>query len=126
MAPVINDSFDWFKGVVQERRSLQGPDLAKVTDGRVFTGNQALGLKLIDEVGTEKTAIAWLEANKGVAKDLPVRTWKPEDGNRFGLWSAASGAARAMGWSGLAEILRSAARAGEQPVLDGLLAVWHP
>jgi protease-4 len=126
MASVINDSYEWFKRLVQERRNLQGQDLAAVTDGRVFTGHQALGLKLIDEVGSEKQAIAWLEASKGVAKDLPVRTWKPEDGNRFGLWSAVSTAVGALGFPEFATVLRRAALAGDQPGLDGLLAVWHP
>jgi protease-4 len=126
MAAVIGDSYDWFKRLVQERRNLQGPELATIADGRVFTGNQALGLKLIDEIGNEKQAIAWLEGSKGIAKDLPVRSWKPEDGNRFGLWSAALGAANALGFDEFATVLRSLARTGEQPVLDGLLAVWHP
>jgi protease IV len=126
MAAVINDSFDWFKAVVQERRGISGPDLASVSDGRVFTGRQAIGLKLIDEVGTEKTAIAWLEANKGVAKDLPVREWKRRDDRTFGLFSMASGAAGAMGYGQLAATLGALGRAGDQPVLDGVLALWHP
>ena len=48
-----------------------------MADGRVFTGRQALTLKLVDELGEERDAIAWLEREKGVAKDLPVRDWEP-------------------------------------------------
>ena len=126
MAAVINDNYDWFKRVVSERRGLSGPDLAAVSDGRVFTGRQAVGLKLVDEIGTEKQAIAWLEGNKGIAKDLPVREWKPEDRARLGLWSMAAQAAGALGWQDLAATLAAAARVGDQPVLDGVLALWHP
>lgn len=126
MAAVINDSFDWFKHVVQERRGIAGADLQSVSDGRVFTGRQAIGLKLIDEIGNEKTAIAWLEANKGIAKDLPVRDWKPRDDRGFGLFAMASGAAGALGHGELAATLGALGRAGDQPVLDGVLALWHP
>lgn len=126
MAAVINDNYDWFKRVVSERRGLSGADLAAVSDGRVFTGRQAVGMKLVDEIGTEKQAIAWLEGSKGIAKDLPVREWKPEDRTRLGLWSMAAQAAGALGWQDLAATLAAAARVGDQPVLDGVLALWHP
>ena len=36
------------------------------------------------------------------------------------------GVAGAVGLSDVAEVLRSLANGGQQPVLDGLLAVWHP
>ena len=123
---LITSSFDWFKGLVSSRRGITGQDLATVSDGRVFTGSQALGLKLIDEVGNKKQAIAWLEREKGVPKDLPVRDWKPSGDSNFGLFSAAAGVAGAVGLSDVAAVLRSLANGGQQPVLDGLLAVWHP
>ena len=40
--------------------------LEKVADGRVFTGRQAVELKLVDQLGDEKTAIAWLVAQKKI------------------------------------------------------------
>jgi protease-4 len=126
MAALINDSFDWFKALVQQRRGISGTDLTAVADGRVFTGRQALPLKLIDEVGTEKQAIAWLEGSKGVAKDLPVRDYKPESRTALGLWSMASGAAGAMGYADVAAAIAAAARGADRPALDGLLALWHP
>src|SRR5690348_15149152 len=70
------DSYAWFKGIVKERRGMDDAQLEKVDDGRVFTGRQAVDLKLVDQLGDEKTAIAWLVQNKGVAKDLPVRDYK--------------------------------------------------
>src|ERR1700753_3227686 len=73
---LVKDSFAWLKGLVKERRGMDDAQLEKVADGRVFTGHQALDLKLIDQLGDEKTAVAWLVANKGIAKDLPVRDYK--------------------------------------------------
>ena len=117
---------EWFRRVVSDRRGLAGEPLAKVTDGRIFTGQQALDLKLIDEIGGEKQAVAWLEREKGVDKDLPIREWKRSTTTEFGLWSAAAAVSEAAGLEGLARALQSAGRGIEQPSLDGLLAVWQP
>ncbi len=121
---LILDSYDWFKGVVRDRRKLDGAALAGVSDGRIFTGRQALDLKLIDEIGGEKEALAWLGA-KGVDTKLPVKDWKPRKG-WFGEADAASVAAfgaDAVGLHGVADGLR---RTGNTLVLDGVLALWHP
>src|SRR6266700_5175990 len=80
---LVKDSYAWFKGLVKERRGMDDAQLEKIADGRVFTGHQAIDLKLIDELGDEKTAVAWLVAQKNVKKDLPVRDY--ELGSRFGL-----------------------------------------
>ena len=42
----------------------------------MFTGRQAVELKLIDALGDEKTAVTWLETNKNVKKGLSVRDYK--------------------------------------------------
>ena len=42
-----------------------------LADGSVFTGRQGLKNKLVDELGGEKEAIAWLES-KDIDKDLEV------------------------------------------------------
>src|ERR1700755_3003867 len=53
---LVEDSYAWFKDLVKTRRGMNDEQLAKVVDGRVFTGHQAIDLKLIDELGDEKTA----------------------------------------------------------------------
>src|SRR5437762_9182905 len=57
---IVRDSYAWFRNMVANRRKIEGADLDKVSDGRIFTGRQAVDLKLIDEVGDERTALAWL------------------------------------------------------------------
>ena len=53
-----------------------------MADGRVFTGHQAIDLKLVDELGNERTALAWLAKEKNVAAKLPVRDYELQ--SRFG------------------------------------------
>ena len=69
---LIDDSFAWFKGLVTERRGLEGEALERVTDGRAHTGRQALALGLIDQIGDEQAAIDWLADNRDISRDLVV------------------------------------------------------
>ncbi|HEY3718786.1 MAG TPA: signal peptide peptidase SppA [Roseiarcus sp.] len=124
MASLIGDSFAWFKGLVKERRQMSEDELARVDDGRVFTGRQGIGLKLVDAIGGEREAIAWLQAEKGVTKDLPVRDWKPDSGfTGLKFTSLAADVAQAAGWSELAGALRRAALNTDVGT-DGLLSLW--
>src|SRR3954470_19396172 len=72
---LIADSYDWFKALVRDRRHLDADLLQKVSDGRVFTGRQAIGLKLIDALGDEQLAIDWLAKEKNVDPKTPVRDY---------------------------------------------------
>ena len=67
---IIDDGFDWFRGLVADRRGLNGAKLDVVTDGRVFTGKQALDLGLVDALGDEATARDWLAEMHGIDTDL--------------------------------------------------------
>ena len=73
---IIQDSYAWFKGLVQDRRHMSDDQLAAVDDGRVFTGHQGIDNKLVDELGDERTAIAWLGKEKSVDTKLPVRDYE--------------------------------------------------
>jgi protease IV len=124
---LVADSYDWFKRLVRERRTLNDAELTAVADGRVHTGRQAKGLKLIDEIGGEREAIAWLVKEKNIKADLPVQDRSPvrtSDGLR--LWSVAEESARIVGLPGLATTLGRIGEASEIARLDGLLAIWHP
>jgi protease-4 len=127
---IIQDSYAWFKGIVQDRRHLTDGELATASDGRVFTGHQAIGLKLIDELGDERTALAWLAKEKNVDTKLPVRDYELQ--SRFGdlpfLHAAAVAVLDAAGLTALAQRLDAsgAVDAIERFNLDGLLALWHP
>jgi protease-4 len=126
IAALVTDSYDWFKGLVKNRRKLDDDELAKISDGRVFTGRQGLPLKLVDRLGGEREAIEWLETEKGVAKKLPVVDWKKKNTlERFGLVDSASDAAQALGLGSLARALQRFGGVAESGLLDGVVAIWH-
>jgi protease-4 len=127
---LVKDSYAWFRGLVKERRGMDDALLEKVADGRVFTGRQAVDLKLIDQLGDEKTAVAWLVAQKGVKSDLPVRDFKlsPRFGDLTFLRTAASITLDALGLGAIARQVEQAgiAKAIDRLGLDGMLALWQP
>jgi protease-4 len=129
VASLVADSYGWFKDLVKERRALDNATLAKVSDGRVFTAAQALPLKLIDEIGDEKTAREWLAKNKNVPTDLITRDWKNRAvGSEFRWLGAVASLIEFAGFSTLSSAISndSVLRAAASAQLDGLLALWHP
>jgi protease IV len=127
---LVKDSYAWFRDLVKARRGMDDALLDKVADGRVFTGRQAVDLKLIDQLGDEKTAVAWLVAQKGIKSDLPVHDFKlaPRFGDLTFLRTAASITLDALGLSAIARQVEQTgvAQAVDRLGLDGMLALWHP
>src|SRR6516225_1763052 len=123
---IIQDSYGWFKGIVQDRRHLTDAQLQTAADGRVFTGHQAVDLKLIDELGDERTALAWLGKEKNVDTNLPVRDYDLHSrlSDLTFLHAAALTLLNAVGLSSMADRLEWSTMQGFN--LDGLLALWHP
>jgi len=116
LTSLVTDSFGWFVDIVAERRKLDRPTALGLADGRILTGRQALDDKLIDAIGGEADAVAWLESEKKIPADLPVVS-------RFPLPD--------KGWGGISKWLGSEARAAiglnpDGPVaLDGLVSLWQ-
>jgi protease IV len=126
---VVLDSYVWFKNLVKDRRRMDDAQLAAVDDGRVFTGRQGVDLKLVDGLGNEMTARAWLAKEKNVPADTPVRDYSLQP--RFSELSFLHVAAwtfQAVGLSAIAQRIEDwgAVQAVERLNLDGLLALWHP
>ena len=124
MQEMVTDGFVWFKGLVGERRKLDAATVDRLSDGRVYSGRQALKEKLIDEIGTEVEARAWLAANKSV--DAKLETLKREPPREQGEAqfyipvgkAAVDSALKSLGLSGLREKADAAK-------LDGLLVLWR-
>ena len=127
---LVKDSYAWFRGLVKERRHLDDATLERVADGRVFTGRQALELKLVDEIGGEEAALAWLAKEKKIDPKWPVRDWrlKPRFGDFDFLHLATATVLDAVGLGSLARRIEDSAavQAIERLNLDGLLTLWHP
>jgi protease-4 len=123
---MVLDSYDWFVGLVDDRRPLSRAEVLALADGSVFTGRQALQRKLVDSLGGEREAANWL-ATKGVSADLRVIEWEPEEeGSVLFLGSSlAEMAGRALGLPGHGgEFIREIG--ADRLFLDGLVSVWHP
>jgi protease-4 len=127
---VVKDTYAWFRGLVKDRRGLDDVNLERVADGRVFTGRQAVELKLVDQIGGEDTAMAWLAREKNIDPKWPVRDWRLQ--SRFGdldfIHLATAAVLDAVGLSSLARRIENSAAVQtiERLNLDGLLALWHP
>ena len=121
---MILDSYDWFVSIVDERRPLDRGQVLALADGSVFTGRQALQNKLIDELGGEETALAWVNAKNGGEK-LDVIEWKPKS-ETSPWWLSAKMSSALLHLAGLGN--------GESAVLseiipqhlfsNGLVSVW--
>ena len=118
---MVQDSFAWFTGLVAERRQLPLDRVKVLADGRVYTGRQALAVKLIDEIGGEDQAVAWLTAARKVAPGTKVVEWTlPVNAGPAGLgFTIADIVLKAVGLEGFRQKAESAK-------LDGLLVLWHP
>jgi protease-4 len=114
-AAVVEDLYQAFVDMVADNRPLERERVVALADGRVYVGLRALDLDLIDALGDEGDARAWLDTAHGVSADLPVRdvSW---DDDSF-LDRAVFDAARSIiGKPVFSERLN----------LDGVLSVWHP
>jgi protease-4 len=127
---IVSDSYAWFRGLVKARRQLDDAGIERVADGRVFTGRQAVALKLVDQLGDEKTAVAWLAKEKNIDPNTPVRDFRLRDRltDLPFLHTAAVTVLEAAGLASLARQIEQwgAVQAVERLSLDGLLALWHP
>jgi protease IV len=127
---IVSDSYAWFRNLVQVRRNLDDAALERVADGRVFTGRQGVALKLVDELGDEKAAIAWLAKAKNIDPSSPVRDYRLRDrlSDLPFLHTAVIATLDAVGLTSFARRIEDwgAVQAVERLNLDGLLALWHP
>jgi protease-4 len=113
---VVMDMYDMFVDMVAERRRLDRDATLKLADGRVYTGRQAIQNGLIDEIGGEREARAWLKSAHNIDERLPVSLVeiRRDEGVLSTLLDGLMG--RVMGKALFSERLR----------LDGLISLWHP
>ncbi len=113
---LIDDSYQWFVGLVAERRNLSPERARELADGRVYSGRLALDAKLIDQIGGLPEARVWLEKEKEVSGKLPVQLLEYGDDTTLpGLWMESL----FLGWAEKSLNLK-------RLTLDGLVSLWHP
>ena len=70
---MVEDAKVWFVGLVKTRREIEPDSVPGLTDGRIYSGRQAVEYKLVDQIGDERAARAWLAKERGVPKGLRIR-----------------------------------------------------
>jgi len=112
---MVLETHAWFVDLVASRRHLDRAEVAKLADGRVYSGRAALQLGLIDGLGAEAEARDWLTRERGISPDLPIRDLPAEP--------PASAMSELLGKSALSFFGKTLI--GERLRLDGLVSVWH-
>lgn len=108
----IKDGHQMFMDMVEERRPLSKAQVRAVSDGRIYTGRQALKQKLVDAIGGESQALEWLQKEKKISESLPIRDYPLEKPKRpFDQLYA-----KIFGGKDLLGVLGS----------QGLLTLWKP
>jgi protease-4 len=70
--------------------------------------------------------VAWLEQEKKIGRDLPIRDWKKGRSlERLGILGFTAAAADFFGWPGAGDFMRRLQTAQDTRLLDGVLAVWQ-
>jgi protease-4 len=78
---VSDDSYNQFVKDVAQNRGLSAKNHTKWADGKVFTGNQAFKLKLVDKVGSRQDAIDKLK--KEAMIDREIKLVRPRRKSKF-------------------------------------------
>lgn len=112
---LVMDMYDQFVEMVATGRHMDPDKVRQLGDGRAYTGRQALKLGLVDAIGGEHAARAWLATDRDVPTTLPV-----DEVTTDGL------AARMFAGS-LSELLATAWKSvfSQGVMLDGAWAVWQ-
>ena len=74
-AALIEETFQWFKDLVGERRNLSGSALDEVATGGIFSGRRAVENGLIDTLGGEAEAIEYLESVTPTLGEFSIEDW---------------------------------------------------
>ena len=113
---LVMDLYDQFVAMVASGRHMTRDQVRALADGRAYTGRQALGLGLVDAIGGESDARAWLAAEHGVPTSLPVEDVSTKTWAERAFGDALGGVSQGL--------LKSVLFQGVK--LDGAWAVWQP
>lgn len=77
---VLDDMHQQFVDIVAEGRHMEHARAAALASGKIYTGREAVQLGLVDELGGQDTALAWLSAQCGVPVERKLLS-RPKEGN---------------------------------------------
>ncbi|GBR19204.1 signal peptide peptidase sppA [Komagataeibacter nataicola NRIC 0616] len=112
---VIADLYGFFVTVVAQDRHMPPERVRELADGRPYTGQQALGLGLVDQIGSLDDARQWLLKTTLLPDDAPVTDIGPQATRvNWRHWIAGV----LSGVPGAQMLLK------ESSMLDGAVAIW--
>ena len=114
---VLMDMHEQFVAIVARGRHMEHAEAAKLADGKIFTGQEARALGLVDVMGGEDAALQWLAEKTGVPATRPLLR-KKETTRTALLERLVRGAAGALG---LADALDLAEGLGERGLAPAFL-----
>jgi protease-4 len=121
---MVDDFYARFRGVVTENRHISSDDLAMATDGRVFTGTDAVKLGLADQNGLLDDAID-LAREMGHAPGAQVIMYKRPYGYSGSIYSATPMSPLEAARGGPTE-LRLTVPGAEDALPAGFYYLWQP
>jgi len=89
---LIQYDYGQFLDVVAASRKIERTRLEEIAQGRVYTGERALAIGLVDELGSLDDALAYARAQAKLPMDAPVEFV----GLRSGFWERVPGAAATL------------------------------
>ncbi|UBH12524.1 signal peptide peptidase SppA [Macrococcus armenti] len=113
----VDESYEGFVNVISSGRHMDKAQVKKIADGRIYSGQQAKDLKLVDEIGNESDAMKALK-KEIKAKDAEVIEFSiPTDFFGSSFFSAQSFVSNLMGKNDVAAIKELISkRQGIQPM----------
>jgi len=129
---VVMDLYEQFVDMVAIGRHMDPAKVRSLADGRPYTGHQALGLGLIDQIGDERDARQWLATNRQLSLDLPIETLNRQAKQgwfRTRINGALNGMAVAVTHDAIVALMDDPASKTLVPqglALDGAISLWQP
>ena len=90
---MVDDLYEQFITVVAEGRRLEKEKVRQLADGRIYTGNQAKALGLVDELGNLYDALDAARQLAGVHGKASIKEY-----GRSNPWSALLGSSSQVNW----------------------------
>jgi protease-4 len=122
---MVQEAKTWFVNLVAERRKIDPAGVPGLTDGRIYSGRQAVDLKLVDQIGDERDAKTWLSKERNISSSLKIVDWKPQEESSgvFGWLIHSTASFAGISTEKIAALL---GQITANLKLDGLVSVWHP
>jgi protease-4 len=122
---MVQEAKTWFVNLVADRRKIDPSAVPGLTDGRIYSGRQAVEFKLVDQIGDERAATAWLSKERKVPSGLKIVDWEPEE-ESSGLFGWFFHSMAALAGVSAEKIVGVLGQVTATLKLDGLVSVWHP